>query len=257
MQELIHIDPHKIGDDIINSVNARDLHGFLEVQKDFSDWIKVQIERARLVEHRDFEVFPFLGEKSGGRPRTDYYLTLDAAKHIGMMSGTDKGFEIRDYFIECERRVQTLATKPANLSRLEILTMAIEAEKKVQELSCTVEAQAEDIAAMEPKAAFCDAVSRADDTHTVTEAAKILGTGQNRLFDWLKDQKYLYVCGNGYMPFQDYLDNGLFRVTEQHYEDQHGRDRIYAKVLVTGKGMVAIQRKMETGKSKTFFGGGK
>lgn len=99
---LVPVVTRTFGDDAIPTVNARDLHTFLGVAKKFADWIKAQVERARLVENRDFVLFSLLGEK--GRPTVDYHLTLDAAKHISMMSNTDKGFEAREYFIECERR---------------------------------------------------------------------------------------------------------------------------------------------------------
>lgn len=114
-QEIISIKPTSIGGQAVNTVNGRDLHVFLDVGKDFSTWIKVQIERGRLVEGRDFVkltqkgelspgVFPQKGENpQSGRPAIEYHLALDAAKHIAMMSGTEKGFEVRDYFIECER----------------------------------------------------------------------------------------------------------------------------------------------------------
>ena len=86
------------------TVNARDLHAFLEVKQDFSNWIKKQIERARLVEGRDYIIFAQKGENTGrGRSSLEYHLTIEAAKHIAMMSGCDKGFEVRDYFLECER----------------------------------------------------------------------------------------------------------------------------------------------------------
>jgi len=118
------VSPRMMGGAKANAVNARDLHAFLEVGKDFSNWIKVQIERARLVEHRDFEVFALLGENSGGRPRTEYALTLDAGKHIAMMSGTDRGFEVREYFIECERRAQGPVHALLAMSQPEMLEMA-------------------------------------------------------------------------------------------------------------------------------------
>jgi hypothetical protein len=35
----------------------------------------------------------------------EYRLILDGAKHIAMIANTDKGFEVRDYFIDCERRL--------------------------------------------------------------------------------------------------------------------------------------------------------
>jgi len=109
MNELIHIATGTIGDNTIPTVLARDLHAFLEVRKDFSDWIKVQLEI--FTQGRDFEVFPFSGENPGtqgfgGRPRTEYVLTIECGKHIAMMSRTEKGRQARDYFIECERRVK-------------------------------------------------------------------------------------------------------------------------------------------------------
>ena len=106
----------------VQTVNARELHGFLESRADFSTWIKQQIERARLAEGRDYLVHKIVERQNQGltgQGRIDYHLTLEAAKHIGMMSGTDKGFEVRDYFIECERRAQH--KDPASLTRAEIL----------------------------------------------------------------------------------------------------------------------------------------
>lgn len=120
----------------INTVNARDLHRFLGVKKDFSDWIKQQIERARLLEGRDFLKVPQKGELSlTGQIRTEYYLTLEAGKHIAMLSGTEKGFEVREYFIECERQVQSSTpqfTLPATFSEaLRLLACEIEMKELV------------------------------------------------------------------------------------------------------------------------------
>jgi phage anti-repressor protein len=110
MNELITISSNTIDGQAVNTVNARDLHSFLEVGKDFSNWIKAQTDRARLVENRDYLVAQ-KGEQlpSGLKWLKEYYLTIDAAKHIAMMSGTDKGFDVRDYFIECERRAKSSA----------------------------------------------------------------------------------------------------------------------------------------------------
>ena len=81
MKELIKIENQKIGDGFVRTVNARDLHAFLEVKKDFSNWIKKQIERARLVEGRDYIIFAQKGENTGrGRSSLEYYLTIEAVK---------------------------------------------------------------------------------------------------------------------------------------------------------------------------------
>lgn len=107
---LIPVSQSSINSQAVQTVNARDLHSFLGINKDFSNWIKDQIQRARLKENQDFIVFAEKGENlKGGRPSLEYHLTIEAGKHIGMMSGSDKGFEVRDYFIECERQAKQLA----------------------------------------------------------------------------------------------------------------------------------------------------
>lgn len=118
MNQLIEINNRKIAGKEIQTVNARELHTGLAVAKDFSDWIKAQIKRARLQQNIDYLVIPQKGENpSGGRPVLEYYLTVEAAKHISMLSGTDKGFEVRNYFIECERKVLA----PSNAVALEAI----------------------------------------------------------------------------------------------------------------------------------------
>ena len=66
---------------VASAVNARDLYAFLEVKKDFSNWIKKQIERARLVDGRDYTTIavpPFGGAEGNRGVRLDYYLTIEA-----------------------------------------------------------------------------------------------------------------------------------------------------------------------------------
>lgn len=104
MEELLPV--RKNGENKV--VNARHLHAFLEIGKDFSTWIKVQIQRCDLVENQDFQVFTQKGENLlGGRPSVEYALSIESAKEIAMMSQTPKGKMARRYFIECERRLMT------------------------------------------------------------------------------------------------------------------------------------------------------
>jgi phage anti-repressor protein len=76
-----------------------------------------QIERVRLLENRDFVVLAQKGvNPKGGRPSLEYHLTLDAGKHVAMMSGTDKGFEVRDYFIACEKVAKSKVNSYSSLT---------------------------------------------------------------------------------------------------------------------------------------------
>ena len=109
MQELIPLQPQTINGNAVETVSARELHAFLEVGKDFSNWIKNRLETLGSIENEDYlviqEVFAKIGEK-GGRPKIEYYLTLDVAKHLAMMEKNDKGKQARQYFIECEKQLK-------------------------------------------------------------------------------------------------------------------------------------------------------
>jgi phage anti-repressor protein len=89
-------------------VDARLLHEFLEVGKDFSTWIKDRIEEYDFALNIDYlEYSPKSGKTpKGGRPAKDYHLTIDMAKELGMIERNEKGRQIRRYFLDMERQVQ-------------------------------------------------------------------------------------------------------------------------------------------------------
>lgn len=121
--EIIKVESARIGNESVNSVNVRDLYIELGVKKDFSSWFKKQIDRLSMIEGQDY--LTLKGEK-----RIDYLITLDVAKNICLMSNTDKGQEVRDYFIKVERQYRQQLAKQANLQldiqmqRLDALTDA-------------------------------------------------------------------------------------------------------------------------------------
>lgn len=87
-------------------VDARELHEFLEVGRDFTTWIKDKINKYDFIENYDYAVvFTKSGENSlGGRPRTDYILQMDMAKEVAMVENNERGKQVRRYFIEVEKR---------------------------------------------------------------------------------------------------------------------------------------------------------
>lgn len=106
MNGIINISSSLIEGKAVQTVSARDLHTYLGVQKDFSDWIKQQVVRANLLENKDFIKISLKGELSAtGQTKIEYFLAIESAKHVAMVSGTSKGRDVRDYFIECERKL--------------------------------------------------------------------------------------------------------------------------------------------------------
>jgi len=103
------------GEEEISTVDARELWVKLEVKSNFRDWIDRRIKEAKLVEGQDF-IVSLKNERNplGGRPSKEYTLSLDAAKHIAMMEGTEKGREIRQSFIDFERKAKKALLDIAN-----------------------------------------------------------------------------------------------------------------------------------------------
>ena len=101
-----------IADEEITAVNARDLHKFLGVGRDFSSWIKERIKTYGFVESLDFIVVQNLSSPKRGSSKSraqtllDYTISIDMAKELCMIEKTEKGRECRRYFIECERQLR-------------------------------------------------------------------------------------------------------------------------------------------------------
>jgi phage anti-repressor protein len=120
--QSILVTSRQIGDGAIQTVNARELHSFLEVGKDFSTWIRTRIEQYGFKESQDFvmeDVFrsPNLGSENrkdfrGGLNRVEYTISLDMAKELSMVERNEKGRQARQYFIECERRSNSMGDTP-------------------------------------------------------------------------------------------------------------------------------------------------
>ena len=90
------------------------MHAALESKQDFSHWVRNRVEQCDLVENEDYGVSDkFIENLQGGRPRKEYWVTLDAAKEISLMEGTARGKEMRRYFIGAEKRWRASLVAPA------------------------------------------------------------------------------------------------------------------------------------------------
>lgn len=88
------------------AVSGRELHEFLGLGRDYTNWFK-QMVGYGFTAGQDFT--PIVAESTGGRPSIDHAVSIDMAKHIGMVQRTERGRQIRDYFIEVEKRSRGIA----------------------------------------------------------------------------------------------------------------------------------------------------
>lgn len=113
MKNLISITKSEIGTEELNSVNARDIHEYLEVKTRFNDWIKRAIERYDFRENIDYSKMSIL-QNGNPNPIIDYIVTLDMAKELAMLENNEKGKEIRKYFIKIEKEHIDSLSKNSN-----------------------------------------------------------------------------------------------------------------------------------------------
>lgn len=121
---LIPVYTGEIGGVACQVCDARDLHKFLQVGKDFSTWVKGRIKKYEFVEGVDFAIScspnlvssnnQGLSNLIAGENRLDYHLTINAAKELAMVENNEQGKQARRYFIECERRANAPESNTQN-----------------------------------------------------------------------------------------------------------------------------------------------
>jgi phage antirepressor YoqD-like protein len=126
---------------------------------------------------------------------------------------------------------------PANLSRLQLLQMAMEAEQERLALEHRVEV-------LEPKANALDRIADADGAINITNSAKTLQVQPKKLFDYLREKRWIYrrPGGKDNVAYQDKIQAGYLRhkITTIHRDD--GTEKIVEQVLVTPKGLMKLSR---------------
>jgi len=104
MNVIVNIDNKNIGAET-NSVNAKELHKFLQSNTQYSHWITRRIKKYDFKENQDYIIIET--KKAGNNAIIkEYYITLDMAKELSMVENNDRGREARRWFIEVAKKYQ-------------------------------------------------------------------------------------------------------------------------------------------------------
>ena len=225
MQELIRIE-NREGKE---TVNARELFDFLEYDKSqWSRWSKSNISECDIFQKNiDWIGFDIM---SNGNTTVNYYITIDMAKELSMLARNDKGRQARQYFIECEKRLN----QPLSLEEMTLKVITGMTEK-VKQLESKIETD-------KPKVDFYNAVTGSSNTIDMSDVAKVLnisGYGRNKIFDILREKSILNTVNK---PYQKYVDLGYFRLIETSYTKPDGSTHLNIKTVVYQKGLDFIRK---------------
>ena len=228
------------------TVSARELHEQLHIGTEFAKWYSRMCEYGFSVGNDYSEVIVKNDENSkGGRPATDYNISVDMAKQICMIQRTPEGKAVRQYLIDLEKAWNTPEQVMARA--LKIANNTIESLKSENNTLAIKNKE------MKPKAIFADAVSASHTSILIGDLAKLIcqngvQIGQKRLFEWLRENNFLIKSGTSRnMPKQGYVEQGLFEVKESNIQNPDGSVRITKTTKVTGKGQVYFVNKFLKG----------
>ena len=225
MNELINI---TLNDSHEPVVSGRQLHEALGVKTKYADWFNRMIEYG-FTESQDFLLLKNEQQTGrGGHNKVDHVIKLDMAKEIAMIQRTDRGKQVRQYFIQVEKDFNS----PEKIMARALLM----ADQKVHKLEAQIEAD-------KPKVLFADAVSASHTSILVGDLAKLISQngykiGGNRLFVWLRENGYLIKRkGSDWnMPTQRSMEMKLFEIKESTITHPDGHISVSKTVKVTGKG---------------------
>jgi anti-repressor protein len=107
-----------------------------------------------------------------------------------------------------------------------------------------------------PQVLFAEAVTASKDSILVHELAKIIkqngvDMGQNRLFKWLRQNKYLLVdrTTGDHLPTQRAMELGLFEINKVTIQVPNGNPKVRRTIKVTPKGQLYFVNKFLKGNS--------
>ena len=229
-------------------VSGRELHQGLGVQRDFTDWIKQQLNSVDAAE-KDYFRFPFKREGNNATVY-EYILKLEIAKEICLVAGASpranetlkqKSKAYRKYLIQFEEKYknQTLNLTEKQILQLQILNGdemerigALKEYGKIltQPLLNTIEEQ-------KPRVNWFDKFMSSEGLYTSTQVAKVLHiSSAKKLNTILNEEKVIYRQGKSWLPYVS-TDKSWYKLIVGSSENHS-----YSQLKFTPKGIYEISK---------------
>lgn len=232
MNQLIKVNYN----DEIQTISARELHSFLEVGTHFKDWFPRMCEYG-FSERIDF--CSILSESTGGRPSTDYQITIDMAKELCMIQRTEKGKQARQYFIEIEKQwnsPESIMSRALKLADKKLISLQTEKEK----LQLENKQKDQIINELQPKATYYDLILQSKSALSISQIAKDYGMSAQKMNDILHNLKVQYCQNKQWLLYNNHSGFGYTTSKTHHYVDSNNEQQTKLHTYWTQKGRLFI-----------------
>ena len=179
------------------------------------------------------------------RQQTEYLLD----EELTMTLVTGYNIVLRNRVIKRWKELEDKASKPVELSRMELIQLALAAEQENQALK-------DHVAVLAPKAQALDTIADTSNTYCIRECAKTIGIKESELIQLLIDKKWIYRdASKKLQPMAQYALNGVFSnrtspVIKNHHD---GQERVFLHMRVTAFGLTRITGLVEKSRMKGDF----
>lgn len=209
MNELINI---TLNDNHEPVVSGRQLHEALEVKTPYDKWFP-RMTGYGFTENEDFSTF--LSQSTGGRRATDHVINLDMAKEIAMIQRTDKGKEVRKYFIQVEKDFNS----PEKIMARALLM----ADKKIKLLESQNENLLIELEEANKNADYLDLILQTKDSLTITQIAQDYGISARKMNQLLKQERIQRIVNGQWVLYAKYLAKGYVSSRTFDYTGKDGK----------------------------------
>lgn len=246
MQELIKINY----DTEQPTVSARDLYGLLSSEggtagtERFSKWFERYIGYG-FRENVDYST-PYKkvrvqleGKREVSREVEDYDLSMDMAKQICMLQRTDKGMELRRYFIDLEKAWNTPEQIMARALKMADHTIH-SLKERCKLLGGQMKEQQKVIEELQPKATYYDLILQCPDLVSTTEIAKDYGMSATKFNRLLHNLKIQFKQSGIWFLYQKYAGFGYTKTKTHNYSDEYGGQHSRQHMYWTQKGRLFL-----------------
>lgn len=212
MNELINVTLNENHEPV---VSARQLHETLEVKTEYKKWFKRMTEYG-FTENEDFvKVTQKCLTSQTGQNITDHVIKLDMAKEIAMIQRTDRGKEVRKYFIQVEKDFNS----PEKIMARALLM----ADKKIKLLESQNENLLIELEEATKNADYLDLILQTKDSLTITQIAQDYGISARKMNQILKQERIQRIVNGQWVLYAKYLAKGYVSSRTFDYTGKDGK----------------------------------
>lgn len=200
-------------------VSGRQLHQVLGVKTAYKDWFPRMTEYG-FTEGEDFNPLKIEQVRQEGtrkvkRQIEDHVIKLDMAKEIAMIQRTDKGKEVRKYFIQVEKDFNS----PEKIMARALLM----ADNKIKLLESQNENLLLELEEANKNADYLDLILQTKDSLTITQIAQDYGISARKMNQLLKQERIQRIVNGQWVLYAKYLAKGYVSSRTFDYMGKDGK----------------------------------